>query len=204
MKYLFSLILIIITSVLTFILTPRPYQAHYHANFAVYIDGVRKDFSGDSYMEEVSRCNITTDVQPQDRIHLHDNKWWLVHVHMAASTWWDLFNNLFHGIGKGYFVDAYGNIYQSGSGKSLIYILNGKEIDNPANIPVKSEDRLLVWYGTGKVPEVLERFDSLVEKDAHEYNQKDDPASCSSNTYGSFLWNITEKIKEYLPHIHDE
>lgn len=71
----------------TYILAPRPFQVHYHANMAAYIDGKTWDFSKDIYMEEVSRCNITTDVRPEDRIHLHENNGNLVHVHMAASTW---------------------------------------------------------------------------------------------------------------------
>lgn len=52
-----------------------------------YIDGKVWDFSKDIYMEEVSRCNVTTDVRPEDRIHLHENNGNLVHVHMAGSTW---------------------------------------------------------------------------------------------------------------------
>ena len=54
-----STILITLTASITYIAVPRPYMVHYHANFAVYMDGKQWDFSGPSYMEEVSRCNIT-------------------------------------------------------------------------------------------------------------------------------------------------
>ena len=73
-KIFLSIALIAITAGLTYILIPRPYQVHYHANFAMYIDGKGEDFSSENYMEETSRCNVTTDVHPQDRIHLHDRK----------------------------------------------------------------------------------------------------------------------------------
>ena len=86
-KLLSFLVLILITIGITYILTPRPYQVHYHANLAVFIEGKQWDFGRDIYMEETSRCNITTNVKPQDRIHLHENKGDLVHVHMAAATW---------------------------------------------------------------------------------------------------------------------
>jgi hypothetical protein len=99
-------------------------------------------------MEETSRCNITQDVRPQDRIHLHDHLGHLVHVHMAASTWGDLFANLLWGIGPNFLADDLGNIHLPDHTNQLLYILNGEKIDNPANITVKSEDRLLVWYGT--------------------------------------------------------
>jgi protocatechuate 3,4-dioxygenase beta subunit len=73
-KYIFFALTIVLTGFFTYIFTPRPYQAHHHANFAVYIDGEMQDFSSEMYMEETSRCNISTDVRAQDRIHLHDQK----------------------------------------------------------------------------------------------------------------------------------
>lgn len=120
---------------------------------------------------------------------------------MAASTWGDLFANLGIGIGPNYISDPYTEMFRSGSGKNLYYFLNGEIVDNPRNTPVMSEDRLLVWYGTGTFDEVKEGFDRLVPKNAHEYNQKADPASCSSNVYGPF-GGIIERIKELLPHGH--
>lgn len=56
---LFTLATLILSVIATYILVPRPYMVHHHANFAVYIDGKQKDFSNDVYMEEVSRCNVT-------------------------------------------------------------------------------------------------------------------------------------------------
>lgn len=87
LKILSYIIIILIAIGMTYMLVPRPYQVHHHANFAVFIDEKQWDFTKDIYMEEISRCNITTDVKPEDRIHLHENKGNLVHVHMAASTW---------------------------------------------------------------------------------------------------------------------
>ena len=74
MKYLISLFLIIISIVITYLIVPRPFIVHHHANFATYIDGKKWDFSSYVYMEEVSRCNVTQGVTPEDRIHLHDEK----------------------------------------------------------------------------------------------------------------------------------
>ncbi len=74
LKSIFCIIILIISIILTYIFTPRPYIAHHHANFAVYIDSKKWDFSSSNYMEEVSRCNITEGIMPEDRIHLHDEK----------------------------------------------------------------------------------------------------------------------------------
>jgi protocatechuate 3,4-dioxygenase beta subunit len=73
-KNILFILAILLAIGITYLFTPRPYQVHWHGNFAVYIDGKQEDFSSDMYMEETARCNVTTDVQPQDRIHLHDKK----------------------------------------------------------------------------------------------------------------------------------
>jgi hypothetical protein len=87
--------------------------------------------------------------------------------------------------------------------KHLYSIINGKIVMNPANIPVSSTDRLLIWYGTGTQEEVLSKWDTLVDRDAHEYNEKADPASCSSNTYVEWLASMIDIIRESLPHSHN-
>ena len=74
LKIFSYIVIVLLAIVMTYMLVPRPYQVHYHANFAIFLDGKQWDFGKDIYMEETSRCNITMDVKPQDRIHLHENK----------------------------------------------------------------------------------------------------------------------------------
>lgn len=136
---------------------------------------------------------------PQDRIHLHENQGDIVHVHMAASTWGDLFANLEWGMGSGYLVDDFGKIYTANEEKSLFYFINGEKVTNPQNMIVGSTDQLLVWYGTGSDEEIAKRSDTLVSQTAAEYNQKADPASCGSNEFG-FLNVIAEPIHEFFEH----
>jgi hypothetical protein len=116
---------------------------------------------------------------------------------MAASTWGDLLSNIGWGMGTDYLSSGYGQIRLVNNTKQLYYIINGSIVMNPANTPVGSADRLLVWYGTGSQQEVLAKWDTLVSKDAIEYNQKADPASCSVNTYG-WLSPIATPIMEWI------
>ena len=118
---------------------------------------------------------------------------------MAASTWGDLFANLSWSTGMGYIASGYDTMHLADSTHELYYILNGTIVLNPANIPVGSADRLIVWYSTGTSEEILAKWDTLVESDAIEYNQKADPASCSANTYG-WLSSIANPIMEWIEH----
>jgi hypothetical protein len=106
---------------------------------------------------------------------------------MAASTWGDMFSNLYWNIGINSFTDDVGGEYRTGKGKNVYYILNGEFIINPANLSVESEDRLLVWYGSGSQDLVKERYFPLVASNARAYNNELDPASCSANQQ-SALW----------------
>jgi hypothetical protein len=80
---------------------------------------------------------------------------------------------------------------------------------SPANTIVESEDRLLIYYGTGTFEEVLLNFYPQVSRSAIEFNGKEDPASCSSNAQKSlidgFVHGISKgwkQLKEQLPHTH--
>lgn len=42
--------------------TYSPPQVHYHANFAVYINGQREQFKGPQYYQEVAVCSSTNDI----------------------------------------------------------------------------------------------------------------------------------------------
>ncbi len=94
-------------------------------------------------------------------------------------------------------MDDYGKMYLAGTGKNIYYYINGEPVRNPQNTVVKSTDQLLVYYWTGSREEVAKNYVPRVAKTADEYNQKADPASCGSNTYG-WLTPIAEPIHEWL------
>ena len=118
---------------------------------------------------------------------------------MAASTWGDLLANIGWGIGTDYLSSGYNTMYLADNTRQLYYIINGAIVMNPANIAVESADRLLVWYGTGTQKEILAKWDILVDKDATQYNQKADPASCSANIYG-WIAPIANPLIEWIGH----
>lgn len=120
---------------------------------------------------------------------------------MAASTWGDLFSNLGWTFAMGYLAPDDGRILLPSAEKNLYFFLNGSQELNPWNTPVKSTDRLLVWYGTGTADEIQKQADTLVAKNADEYNHKADPASCSANNYG-FLAPLADPIHEWLETFH--
>lgn len=158
-------------------------SVHYHANFAVFINGQREAFKSNVYYEEAQSCSSSKD-NPKNRVHLHENINHVVHVHDQGATWGHFFANLGYTLGDS-LIATRDEVYIDGvDGKKLTFILNGQVVGLLANRTIGNTDRLLINYGVESEPDLLLRY-STVEHDATEVNRRYDPASCggSDNTY---------------------
>lgn len=165
---------------------PEP-PPHYHANFAIVVDGQRVDLSEGRYSEEVAACRVPGQaLQPQERVHLHNRDPDLAHVHHAGVTWGHLLANLGFGLGGNYLVTEDGKILRDGAGRTLKLVLNGRVQLSVHNSLIASGDRLLVSYGPESRDEVVQKQYPTVAADAAEYNRRKDPAGCSGPAEPSF------------------
>lgn len=153
---------------------------HYHANFAVYINGERETFTEPTYYEELAGCDLHEFAQPIERTHMHDSAADLAHVHAPAVTWGNFFENLGWGIGTD-FVRTRGQLLIADKAHLLTYLLNGQHITNPANHVIGNEDKLLVSYGTTDEAQLQTQLAS-VPTTAREQNLNPDPAGCGGAT----------------------
>lgn len=174
-------------------LAPLDSTTHHHANWAVMVNGERIDLSGDRFMEEISACAAGEgEIQPSQRIHLHENDDDLVHVHHPGATWGHLATNLGLGLGDDWlFLDELlvegiegvrpdGRLLEGEGGDArLVFVVNGFVVPSIANRLVRSEDRALIAWTDADVETVRTEWFERVAKDAGEYNARMDPASCS-------------------------
>ena len=158
---------------------PHEHPVHYHANWAVFIDGERLDLSADRYMEDVTRCSVDPSlVEPEDRVHMHENDQDVVHVHAAGVTWGHLLANLGFTLSDDLLVTDAGSYVDDGS-RSLKFILNGNEVRSIRNRRIGDLDRLLISYGAENVEEVVRTQYPAIQSSAESFNMLPDPASCS-------------------------
>lgn len=162
----------------------RDERVHYHANFAVYVNGVRETFSAPTYYEETAGCAVDEATTPIERVHMHGNQSDLVHVHAAAVTWGQFFENLGWGIGPGY-LRTRTRLLVADAKHPLTYLLNGQTVENPATHVLGNEDRLLVSYGTADSSEVEAQFASVANS-AKAKNAEQDPAGCGGSAKPSW------------------
>lgn len=163
--------------------TYSPPQVHYHANFAVYINGQREAFKGPQYYQEVAVCTTSGITLPQQRAHMHDNINDVIHVHDHAVTWDQFFENLGWYVGPDFVQTADGTMYKADDTNKLHILLNGQDYTDLTpitNMLIKDRDRLLISYGNIDDATLQQEY-KTVPSTAKHYDESQDPASCAGS-----------------------
>ncbi len=170
-------------------ITYDPHTVHYHANFALYINGQRDEFNGPGYYEEVQACMNNHSSDPKVRVHMHNNVNSVVHVHDAGATWGQFFANLGYNLSDT-LVQTNNGTYISGvDGAKLTFMLNGQKVDDIANRLIGDDDVMLISFGNDDQAALQKQYDSI-PKNADTYDHGHDPAGCVGSkplTFGQRL-----------------
>ena len=165
-------------------------RVHYHANFAVFVDGERLPFDTFTFYEEVQSCGGEGEDNPKARAHMHDQINHVLHVHDEAATWGHFFANLGMTNGDTVFKTDADTYVESGS-LQIRFLLNNEEVNATANRTIKSEDTLLISIGSSSDSQLENQYSQIVQNSA-EYNSRNDPSSCT----GSRELSNWEKLKK--------
>jgi len=157
-----------------------PNHVHYHANFAVYINGQREQFKDPSYYQEVAICSADAGDNPKARVHMHDEVNDVIHVHDAGVTWGNFFENIGWSLSATSIINKQGAIYTENDQNKLHLILNGQDytdLGGLANTVIRDKDRLLISYGNEGQTTVMAQFKTVAHT-AAQVDQQTDPKSC--------------------------
>jgi hypothetical protein len=157
-------------------MTVRPDETHYHANFAVYINGARLEFKSFTFYEEVAACSDDYSNNPKARVHMHNNVNDVIHVHDKRVTYGDFFDSIDWHLGKD-FLRTDDALYQTGTEKILVFELNGTRVERVDNLVIGDQDKLLVSYDAPSA-NFHGQYDAIENK-AIDFDSKADPGSCS-------------------------
>jgi hypothetical protein len=164
-------------------------EVHYHANFAVFVEGERLTFGNFTFYEEIAACGGNGIDSPKIRAHMHEQVNHVVHVHDNGVTWGHFFANLNFVHGDSVFKTDK-ETYVEDNDTKIAYILNGEEVDATANRTIGNQDVLLISIGEATDTELKEQYNQI-EQDADVYNQNDDPSACS----GGEPFTLKERLK---------
>lgn len=174
---------------------PETRATHFHANFAVFVEGERIDLSDKKFMEDVSGCRPDyLPMQPKERAHMHNGEDTVAHVHADGVTWGHFFANLGFTFGKSYLVLESGEMVRPTGTKTLKFILNGGLSDDPFNMLIATEDWLLISFGAESIDRVTRDQWLMIPSTAKEHNAHPDPGSCSGVIEMSFWGKVRKAV----------
>lgn len=171
----------LIVLAIRFVTYASPNHTHYHANFAVYINGQRETFNDPFYYQEVTACTASGPIRPEQRAHMHDNINSVIHVHDDGVTWGQFFENLNWYVGPDFIQTRSGTMYKADGDNQLHVLLNGQDFTGLAPIAdqvIGDDDRLLLSFGNIDDATLQKEYKS-VPTTAHHYDVTKDPASCA-------------------------
>ena len=161
-----------------FVTYVAPTSTHYHANFAVYVDGKQEQFDSNPLIyADVTECTENVAMTPTERAHLHENIKDVVHVEDEAVTWGNFFQNIGWNVDYEY-MSTPKSLLADTDTKKVSYILNGEVVSDISARVISDKDRLLVSYGTSTKDEINKQFATVASTD-EKYDIEKDPASCS-------------------------
>lgn len=174
----------LIVLVIRFATYQLPDQTHYHANFAVFLNGQRFTFKDPKYYQEVSICSASTKLTtPLQRTHMHDEENSVVHVHDHVVTWGQFFNNLGWYIGPDFIETDDGTMYRASGDDKLHIVINGQDytdLQAVTNMVIGDQSKLLVSFGNVSDKTLKQEYDTIQNKAKHA-DETADPSSCSGN-----------------------
>lgn len=171
---------------------------HYHANFAMYVNGERIEFTDPKYSEDVAGCSISGEIVPEDRAHLHENNQDTIHIHAPWVSWGHFFANNGFAFWADYLILDSGDKYFNTQSAQVQYVLNGKLVRNPYNKNISSKDRLLINYWDVSEEGLMDLYNT-VSDNAGIFNDKYDPGSCWwTNENG--IWVL---LTQWVHWLHD-
>lgn len=173
--------------------TVQKKEVHYHANFAVFVNGERLTFDNFVFYEEVQSCGGDEVNKPKIRVHMHDQKNYLLHVHDNGATWGHFFANLGMTAGDTLFKTDKETFVEGMKEVQIRYQLNNEEVQTIANRAISSEDTLLVSIGSSTDEDMKNQYQQI-NRDAAEYNNKNDPSNCSGGKPFTFKERLEEAV----------
>lgn len=120
-------------------------EFHVHADFLVYIGDEKFDFTQDKYQS-------TAKSLQSDKVHLHDNKGNVIHLHAEGITLGDFFTSLGFNLTNQCLVTDTKEEYCTDNDNTLTLYVNGKVLENIANYQIIDNDQILLYYGTSTNP----------------------------------------------------
>ena len=142
---------------------------HWHADFALFIRGEQFDFNQPQFLADEDSGE---DHHPY--LHIHPERYTVVHVHLSGSTWSEFFESLGFSLTDPTLVGVEeaqtcltmpdGTQYCSDGDERLRFFRNGVEVDGIGLSEITDLDRVLITYGSESDEEIQDQIAQVTDQ----------------------------------------
>ncbi len=115
-------------------------EVHVHADFAVYINGNKLDFTKTEYQSSVGH-------EKDEHVHLHDGGGDIIHRHDEGVTLPKFFSSLGYTLTNDCFTTDASEQFCTNASSTLRLFVNEKEVEDIMTYIPQEEDKILLTYG---------------------------------------------------------
>lgn len=113
---------------------------HWHADFAVFVNGERFDFDKPEFISNEGEEN-------NPWVHIHEPRPTVVHVHREQTTWDEFLRSLGFELTDSKLALPDGRVLESGDEAKLKFYVNGVRVDTIMFEPIADLIRVLITFG---------------------------------------------------------
>ncbi len=132
-------------------------EVHWHADFALYIRGVRFDFDNARFVSD-------EDAERSENAHIHPPRFHTVHVHREGTTWREFFDSLGFELTATCLTLPGGERLCTSATERLSFILNGVRLDSLAFQDITDIDRALISFGSESEEELWRQYEQVTDE----------------------------------------
>lgn len=139
---------------------------HWHADFAIYIDGERFAFDDPEYIS-------TESDEKSDAAHIHNPRHTVVHVHLEQTTWKEFLTSIGFDLrdpsqlvstAQTQMTLPDGTVLATTDAKTFKFFVNGVRVDGIAGMDISDLDRVLISYGDESLEDARAQFDTVSDQ----------------------------------------
>jgi protein-disulfide isomerase len=146
-------------------------DTHEHADFAVYLNGKKIDFSIDKYQSDEPEDEDENHDHEEDHahaldpyVHIHNNKGEIIHKHKTGITLGYFFETLGMKFSDSCFETDDGTQFCKDDKNSLKFFVNGVRNTRNTSYVIKDLDQILVSYGPLTDSNLKSQLDSVTDE----------------------------------------
>jgi hypothetical protein len=132
-------------------------KTHTHADFAVFINGQKRDFSDPDFVSKAGD-------ERSANVHLHKPRFSVIHVHRTGTTFDEFFRSIGWELTDTCIKPAGEQQFCNSGDQAIKFMVNGVRVDSLMFEDIPAMGRVLISYGTETDDQLLQQYGQVTDE----------------------------------------